>query len=98
MNEAKHTPGPWVSDERYDCKNSHSVKSGYKNLAIVNYFNIMSNEEAKANAKLMAAAPDLLEIVKAYAAMWEEGEENLSRTLYKKAKDAIEKAEGRGYE
>ncbi len=71
---AKHTPGPWVLEilqgyDSFDCpvdsdveitaadgKHIHSHDLGYRDD---------TDEEIKANARLIAAAPDLLDALKA---------------------------------
>ena len=64
----KHTPGPWYNSTA----NPHAVNKDGKGLAIgiatthgtddANYSDFFpSTEEAKANARLIAAAPELLE-------------------------------------
>ena len=52
--KTKHTPGPWQYNERTVSKqiSNHA-------LSIADCYG--KNEEAQANAKLIAAAPDLLE-------------------------------------
>lgn len=57
MSEKKHTPGPW----KWDGHNTISTADG-EQLTIVGASLQMGgdNREAKANARLIAAAPDLL--------------------------------------
>lgn len=52
-----HTPGPWTE---------HAGHIGANNLAIadINETTRRSNEEHAANARLIAAAPDLLAVLK----------------------------------
>lgn len=74
-----HTPGPWVVSP------GHHFAVGTKTTAcpIVNWMgfddSFRQREEHLANAKLIAASPDMLELVRrAYKALhrgqWEEGE------------------------
>ena len=69
MSEAKHTPGPWVSRETPDDADfTHEINSKatpYFGVAAV--YAIAQN--APANARLIAAAPDLLEALK-MALVW----------------------------
>ena len=51
----KHTKGSWITKEGQ----IYTEKTG-ETLALISYFD-NENEEHKANAKLMAAAPELLE-------------------------------------
>lgn len=57
-NEAKHTPGPW----RMHDMESFTVVAGKPSICIANA-NALHRSEAEndANARLIAAAPDLLE-------------------------------------
>ncbi|MDO9345069.1 MAG: hypothetical protein Q7T99_16450 [Pseudomonas sp.] len=69
--ETKHTPGPWLiqdstvyalNERRPPVNRFHaSVDSGYDNCD-----KRISREEVNANAKLIAAAPDLLEALEAF--------------------------------
>lgn len=57
MTEAKHTPGPWyvvVGKSRMVC----APQTTNKPIAVCNFDN---GQAEKANASLIAAAPDLLE-------------------------------------
>ena len=57
-----HTPGPWEID--WDCHTA--INKGNKHIALVNQYNSTDEssrvwgEEHEANARLIAAAPDLL--------------------------------------
>lgn len=53
MSEAKHTPGPWIVDTDYIIQDGGT--SDENTIAIVG-----DQEEWKANAHLIAAAPELL--------------------------------------
>lgn len=67
MSEQKHTPGPWMSTDRTVYALMHDGwKRGveqFKNrfYASVQYDRECSEQEAVANARLIAAAPELLE-------------------------------------
>lgn len=65
MSEKKHTPGPWeIKDGRYIDSPSGWIADV---LSYPAYRAATDNdsEEQKANARLIAAAPDLLEALKA---------------------------------
>lgn len=76
---SKHTPGPWViipgGDEwsrgqiaTIEPKPEEMVETNYWTVAEVNY----RREEHKANARLISAAPDLLEALETIKRrMWE---------------------------
>mgnify|MGYP000990437160 CR=1 FL=1 len=54
MSEAKHTPGPWIVDTDYIIQDGGT--SDENTISIVG-----DQEEWKANAHLIAAAPELLD-------------------------------------
>ena len=57
---SKHTPGPWTFDNEIGLIRTDTPPYGEWDVAKVN----IVRAEAKANARLIAAAPDLLETVK----------------------------------
>lgn len=67
MSEQKHTPGPWkiiafVPDERYEIATEKSTSSFYRSVATVTFgYSEPAETEQHANARLIAAAPELLE-------------------------------------
>lgn len=69
-NKTKHTPGPWgvytnTSRGCYDVfKETDGLKTPNKIVAFVPYPPIGNNEEANNNARLIAAAPELLDMAK----------------------------------
>lgn len=91
MDNQQHTPGPWeISDHRLKTP----IGAGPKHIAMVAYFDCgagdprsISPSEHNANARLIAAAPELLEALEeALRKMGEdeeqiEGEWGHSRTL-----------------
>ena len=64
MTEAKHTPGPWITDRTVD-ENKLAVRPKNSPFAICVFEAFVKNSEA--NARLIAAAPDLLEALKQIA-------------------------------
>jgi hypothetical protein len=100
--ELKHTPGPWtlLLDDRY----RPGVEASDSAISIVifgvknkddDYAGIRGkdDQEATANAHLIAAAPELLEALKTLATQAEShGAEGI---YWDKARAAIAKAEGR---
>ena len=70
---SQHTPGPWISDDvgpsdiyRYVIANS-SNPAGFRKIARVDLSDIFfvdSRKETESNARLIAAAPDLLEALR----------------------------------
>ncbi len=59
MSEAKHTPGPWTIDLGNVIKASNSRES----IAMIRWFmaDSFDETEGQANARLIAAAPELLQ-------------------------------------
>lgn len=101
MSEAKHTPGRWFSDvdgfggnrvgafgfETYD---------GTSILAQVRTLDGVTFEQARANARLMAAAPFLLEMAKwAESAIAPFSKEPAEKSGIARLREAIAQAEGR---
>ena len=89
-----YTPGPWFASEDGEVYS----KSSYTSVAMV-----LMNESGPDNARLIAAAPDLLEALKLfvseYVELVESGDAGFwdaeSEEKVKKARAAIAKAEGR---
>ena len=81
MSEAKHTPGPW------ECNGDLVHKDGFQ-IAIVEAHYEDYVELQQANARLIAAAPDLLTALE--YAIWAHPELEKSKTVM----DAIAKATG----
>ena len=94
MSETKHTPGPWQTDE-----SGHRIE--WSNWIIANGVMIAAVTETSqapeisdANARLIAAAPDLLgalsDILAAYSIPLEK---DLQRASLAKGRDAVARAE-----
>jgi beta-phosphoglucomutase-like phosphatase (HAD superfamily) len=58
---SKHTPGPWHYQEKSDAY-THIVRAGERRF--ITQLSQDTSGEAEANARLMAAAPELLESAK----------------------------------
>lgn len=54
MSNAKHTPGPWTCFLGWDTASHYNVYDGNENTLTEN------ESEREANARLIAAAPDML--------------------------------------
>jgi hypothetical protein len=70
-----HTQGDWTYEDYNDNSNEQLIKTKDKTklLAEVNTFADVSREEAIANAKLMAAAPKLRQLVEMFHDSLEDG-------------------------
>lgn len=93
MTSSKHTPGPWFySQESID----HDWYIVTINGGLI-VANVNSHWRQVANARLVAAAPDLLEALKAVVSAWEvtgpiEAAERMDAAIHA-ARAAIAKAE-----
>ena len=68
MTEAKHTPGPWVVGNRYTATGVYTTNGGLVANTHGAQRNFRRDEhiiEQDANARLIAAAPDMLEALRA---------------------------------
>lgn len=82
----KHTPGPWRMGQEGNLRVYGPDNTSSAGL-IAETFN-------RENARLIAAAPELLEACKAALAEAEERDEDLGANCWPELKAAIEKAEG----
>jgi len=94
----KHTPGPWYVA---DTKIRTSINSEHKHIAMVNYSyrgieSDVMGEEHEANARLIAAAPDLLAALQGLLrGIFDGPDEADAAMLIAKARDAVNKAIGK---
>jgi hypothetical protein len=65
MSDLKHTPGPWIIRQGDEWTNSIVTFDGVNTLGEPMYWEVASynlrRKECRANANLIASAPDLLE-------------------------------------
>lgn len=102
--EIKHTPGPWQFDEiattcgrAFRIGAGEMLKAGKGCCIIYDDYHGNPENERKANARLIAAAPELYEALKAVYA-WQESDgddEDEAEAARGKVITAIAKAEGR---
>jgi len=106
--ELKHTPGPWLIVERKDpvTISNWSIKIGEKEIGFFPYVYQYADEEKTrggyvacetwhANARLIAAAPDLMKALKDIIDYWDSVvPELLVNEHHKNGRDAIAKATG----
>ena len=98
MTELKHTPGPWKATRRgimalNPMTGRYSLVVCQPNWRGVEPDDVWLDTPREANARLIAAAPDLLEACKAFCRKVEAGEAKSTRS-YAQMKAAIAKAEG----
>lgn len=93
---SKHTPGPWQTD--IDGQTAYVVDAD-GNMAVCKI--MYARPEGPANARLISAAPDLLEALEAivnagqwYASALEFDHDKDGEALLLEARDAIAKAKG----
>jgi hypothetical protein len=94
MSNTKHTPGPWIIDR--DGFNDPGALDGGDNLRRVlrwDAFARRHTDEAEANARLIAAAPELLDALQVMAKTFE-GLAAIHNDAYRQARAAIAKATG----
>ena len=94
--QPKHTPGPWDIDPRSDglivgC--AVHGRTGIHSIAAMAVRDGLTIQQAKANARLIAAAPEMLEILvelKDAGLCWDEW--NIPLTMGQRIDDVIRKA------
>lgn len=98
MSEAKHTPGPWVAGRPdmaiIESRCGKYIYAGEKYIAACG-FDVDDWQEVMANARLIAAAPELLEACIAAKKLLEPDLVEPGRTVFWRLVDAITKAEGK---
>lgn len=95
MSEYKHTPGPWKAEKSNNCI---AIVSGDYGYGVAKTYG--TGKEDTLNARLIAAAPELLEALKLCIPELKEwmrnhGEDIGTLDVIKKAQAAIAKAEGK---
>lgn len=90
---SKHTPGPW---ERFATlnRNTFTIFGGDELVAQVIPFGD-SVEQAEANLRMIAAAPDLFKALENLMLAIEHGGSKWNKSAWREARAAIAKAEGR---
>lgn len=85
----KHTPGPWITNSGQ----IYPAQTG-KTVAIIPYYD-KENENEKANAHLIAAAPDMLHALRTVAVILSDHLDNPSmKAAYEQCQYAIGQAYG----
>lgn len=82
-NNAKHTPGPWTHRQAYTTGEpvEQVIQRGTEVLSSVHDLGNDRRDEHDANARLIAAAPELLEALETIADVPLKGEEGAGRGL-----------------
>jgi hypothetical protein len=99
MSEAKHTPGPWLLGNEFEDDTELSIiNDDDHRICEIGPFLQEWTDEERANALLIAAAPEMLEALKRVA--YEDDRKRgfyfvIHQTIMQQVKAAIAKAEGR---
>lgn len=101
MAESKFTPGPWEVTENKWCGH-HNCPHGHITLMVVDAKGLPLHtweadyglEEARANARLIASAPDLLHALKRLLHETSDGQAPCHQGVVDEARAAIAKAKG----
>jgi len=64
QDDVKHTPGPWVLDRNADIRTHEDHWAGSVEGNLIAYVAHTEDVMGEANAHLIAAAPDLLKVVR----------------------------------
>lgn len=94
----KYTPAPWIINNEFKT----SINNGNKHIAMVNYYKCgnpeidVYGEEHEANARLIAAAPEMLKALEEIIFLVENGHINISgiQSQYQKIRETVAKAKG----
>ena len=103
-NKTKHTPGPWRAEEVFPGGGPEfSIKAAGKDYHVCGCGAYQhshpaasfTRDEGQANARLIAAAPELLEALRGMVGLHDNGTAYDSATTIAYARAAILKAEGK---
>ena len=91
--ETKHTPGEWAVSKTVNDFTIYAADTNKDVALVYNYSRSVPDEEAKANANLIAAAPAMLETLKQVLSWLDEDRMTnspLARTIYETIQTATE--------
>jgi hypothetical protein len=98
MSAPKHTPGPWLIQQGDEWADGIVTLHGHNEDGTPMYWTVASynrrRDEAEANARLIAAAPEMLETLKAMAEGCSVPADDVQRAIRDRARAAIAKATG----
>ena len=101
MTNTKHTPGPWRTIESTNTTMRTVVGPDFPGQGYIADVNLCRTNDAQdvdgeANARLIAAAPELLQLVKDMReAFYVKGTRKALLAVMERSKSVMEKAEGR---
>jgi hypothetical protein len=94
-----HTPGPWLRESEINSEGSDwiLVTKDYAEIVDLRLDDglVVSEQEQEANARLISAAPELLNALRGVAERWDKDDEADDPVLGAVIRSAIAKAEGR---
>ena len=90
---SKHTPGPWVVYDDSNDGKTNRIEIAARGKTVARIYHSVPAEDLP-NARLIAAAPDLLEALKDTLQLLEVYCEDFEEATRKQARAAIAKAEG----
>ncbi|CAB5645060.1 MULTISPECIES: hypothetical protein [Providencia] len=88
--ELKHTPAPW----KYTIRNANEIMTTFHGVTIGDVYLDITTANQKADARLIAAAPELLSTLQLIISYHDDGNEGLHREDLEMARKAIAKALG----
>lgn len=87
--QKRHSPAPWKINQ--EIKTHVMTEDGYAICDMATTYSSLKYDEHLANARLIAAAPELLEALESLLPIWSSG---IDEPWVKKARQAIAKARG----
>lgn len=97
----EHTPGPWLDGGKSAGWHIEASNSEVSEIAWLRSYMGIPDDEIKANARLIIAAPDLLAALKELSSLYDgiyvkisDDEMRLCKEVWTRAEAAIAKAEG----
>lgn len=93
----KHTPGPWMAPDIMQYEESR-INIFAEDTCVGCAYHLTddpqnADDECKANARLIAAAPDMYDVLKTILDVWDE-HKIIGPTVYQDTRAALKKAEG----
>lgn len=96
MSESKHTPGPWVAADKASWFRGQTHPDEGKIAITAGSGGVVANAYGRDNARLIAAAPEMLEALKELRDAFKiVSDDDWQHPSYRVALAAIAKAEGR---
>lgn len=91
MSEYEHTPGPWEVEASHRTPRDSVMAANNQQIAVIGQSSIKKGSH-KANAQLIAAAPELLAAIELLVAHFAYPRENENLVVMQNARKAIAKA------